>query len=114
LMTISINLIKIVSPGAVNIAGAADKRVIGITALAGPLTSIGLACVLLSFSFLVPASSNDLLLNSASLAIWIAVFNLIPFGILDGAKVFWWDKIAWATSFAVAIALMLVTLGFLI
>jgi Zn-dependent protease len=114
LMTIPVNLIKIVSPGAVNIAGAADKKVIGITALAGPLTSIGLTCVLLSFSFLVPASSNDLLLNSASLAIWIAVFNLIPFGILDGAKVFWWNKTAWATSFAVAVALMLVALGFLI
>jgi Zn-dependent protease len=114
LMTVPISLIKIVSPGAVNIAGAADKNVIGITALAGPLTSIVLACVLLSFSFLAPASSNGLLLNSASLAIWIAVFNLIPFGILDGAKVFWWSKTAWATSFVVAIVLMLVALGFLI
>jgi Zn-dependent protease len=109
IMTIASPLIKIVSVGAVNIVGAADKKIIGITALAGPLTSIGLACVLLIFSFLVPSGLNDLLFNSASLAVWIAVFNLIPLSILDGAKVFWWNKTAWMISFAVAVALMLVT-----
>ena len=112
IMTIALPLIKIVSVGAVNIAGAADKKIIGITALAGPLTSIGLTGVLLSFYFLVPGGSNDLLLYGASLAAWFAVFNLIPLGILDGAKVFWWNKTAWVISFAVSIALMLVTLGF--
>jgi Zn-dependent protease len=113
LMTIPLNLIKIVSPGAVNIAGAADKKIIGITALAGPLTSIGLAGVLFGSYFLVPSSSGILLIKCASLAIWIAVFNLIPLGILDGAKVFWWNKAAWAISIAVAFVIMIVTSRFL-
>ena len=114
LMTIPLNLIKIVSPGAVNIAGAANKKIIGITALAGPLTSIGLAGVLFGSYFLVPGSSGILLIRSASLAIWIAVFNLIPLGILDGAKVFWWNKAAWAVSIAVAFAIMMLTSGYLV
>ena len=112
IMTLLLPLIKIVSPGAVNIAGIADKKTVGITALAGPLTSIGLTGVFLSFIFLVPGGSNDLLMNSASLAAWIAVFNLIPLGILDGAKVFWWNKSTWAIGFAIAVVLMLVTLNF--
>jgi Zn-dependent protease len=111
IMTIALNLIRIVSPGAVNIVGAADRKIIGITALAGPLTSIGLGGVLLSFSILFPGGPNDLLLSSASIAVWIAVFNLIPLGIFDGAKVFMWNKTAWAISFVVSIALMIITLG---
>jgi Zn-dependent protease len=75
------------------------------------LTSIGLGGVLLSFSILFPRGPNDLLLSSASIAVWIAVFNLIPLGIFDGAKVFMWNKTAWAISFVVSIALMIITLG---
>ncbi|MBS7614124.1 hypothetical protein KEJ18_00040 [Candidatus Bathyarchaeota archaeon] len=110
IMTIAVPLIKIISPGAVIIAGAADRKIIGLSALAGPLTSIGLTVVFLFFAFLFPGGSNALLLNSAALAIWIAVLNLVPFGLFDGAKVFWWNKTAWATSFAVAVALMLFTM----
>jgi len=109
-MTIAVPLIKIISPGAVIIAGAADKKVIGVSALAGPLTSIGLSGVFLFFAFLFRGGLNALFLNSAALAIWIAVLNLVPFGIFDGAKVFWWNKAAWATSFTVAVVLMVFTL----
>ncbi|MEM3013050.1 MAG: AN1-type zinc finger domain-containing protein [Candidatus Bathyarchaeia archaeon] len=109
-MTIAVPLIKIISPGAVVIAGAANKKVIGVSALAGPLTSIGLTGVFLFFAFLFHGSLNTLLLNSAALSIWIAVLNLVPFGIFDGAKVFWWNKAVWATSFTVAVVLMLFTL----
>ena len=114
LMTVPLNLIKIVSPGAMNIAGAADKKTIGITALAGPLTSIGLAGVLFGSFFLVHGSPAVLLIRSASLAIWIAVFNLIPLGILDGAKVFWWNKGAWAVSIASAVAVMMLVSWYLV
>jgi Zn-dependent protease len=107
LMTLAVNLFKIVSPGAVNIRGAADKKTIGITALAGPLASISLACVLFASFFLVHGSPAVLLIRSASLAVWIAVFNLVPLEILDGAKVFWWNKGAWAVSIMVSFAVMI-------
>ncbi len=115
LMTVPLNQIKIVSIGAVNIAGASDKKTIGITALAGPLTSIGLTGVFLSFYLLVPSSSNvSLLRNIVWIAASIAIFNLIPLGILDGAKVFWWNKGVWAVSIASAAAMMMLVSLYLI
>ena len=35
----------------------------------------------------------------------MAVLNLIPFGILDGFKIFRWNKILWAVTFGLALAL---------
>ncbi|MCW4019775.1 MAG: hypothetical protein NWF14_00880 [Candidatus Bathyarchaeota archaeon] len=114
LMSIASTLIKIVSPGAVTIAGAADKRTVGITALAGPFTSLVFTSLLLVLHFFVPDSSFALtILEGAWLSAWIALLNLIPFGILDGAKVIWWSKSVWATSFTASAVLALVTLRYL-
>jgi Zn-dependent protease len=35
----------------------------------------------------------------------MAVINLIPFGILDGYKIFNWNKTIWVASFGLAVAL---------
>jgi Zn-dependent protease len=37
----------------------------------------------------------------------MAVFNLIPFGILDGYKIYSWNKKVWVLAFAVAVVLAL-------
>ena len=37
---------------------------------------------------------------------WLAVFNLIPFGPLDGRKVFVWNKAVYFGALAVAALLM--------
>lgn len=98
--------LKIISPGAVMIGGPADKKTIGKTSIAGPLTNIALAllffCLIeaLPRSPLVFAFYFGLLVNS-----FIALFNLIPFGILDGLKVFNWNKLVWATVFSVSLVL---------
>jgi Zn-dependent protease len=107
MLSVMTPLIKIISPGAVMIAGAANRKIIGITALAGPLSSIIVACTLFGIQFIAPDSLNALsVLRGASLSAWIAAFNLIPLAMFDGAKVFWWDKKAWGFSFMIAIALM--------
>ena len=36
---------------------------------------------------------------------FMAVFNLVPFGILDGYKIFSWNKKIWAVAFAMSVAL---------
>jgi Zn-dependent protease len=36
---------------------------------------------------------------------FMAVFNLVPVGVLDGFKIFNWNKKVWATVFALSIAL---------
>jgi Zn-dependent protease len=100
---------KIISPGAVMVGGMADKETIGKTSIAGPLTNIALALLFFAFKQvfeqILPnniwfAFAFGVLINS-----FIALFNLIPFGILDGFKVFSWNKIIWAIAFAVSLVL---------
>jgi Zn-dependent protease len=35
---------------------------------------------------------------------WLAIFNLIPFGPLDGMKVMQWNRKVWLAALALAIA----------
>jgi Zn-dependent protease len=96
---------KIISPGAVVIAGYADKEIVGKTAMAGPATNL----VLSTFSLAIYIYPPHLLIAfiSAAFNAWIALINLIPFGILDGWKVFNWDKVVWLTAFIASVALIL-------
>jgi Zn-dependent protease len=98
--------LKLISPGAVMIGGFAERDTVGKTAIAGPLTNIALALVFLALTKALPSGPLafafyfGLLVNS-----FIALFNLIPFGVLDGLKVFSWSKVVWATAFAVSLVL---------
>lgn len=76
--------------------------------LAGPLTNIILA--LLSFALIISgAATNGLWLRALNFALFInlvlAAFNLLPFGPLDGAKVWRSSHIVWA---AVAVPTILI------
>jgi len=104
-------LIKVVSPGTVVVSGVASKEVIGKTALAGPLTNIVLAFLLYSAS-LHPLCSSTSVTSGALLSIWIALLNLIPAGMFDGAKIFWWNKTVWAASFCISLILLMLFLFF--
>jgi Zn-dependent protease len=44
--------------------------------------------------------STQLLAMGARVNIWLAVFNLIPFGPLDGAKILRWNKGIWLLAIA--------------
>jgi Zn-dependent protease len=96
--------LKLISPGAVMIAGTADQRTIGRTAMAGPATNIILAAVFSATSLAQQASTLSLA-TIAWFNAWIAAFNLIPFGIFDGLKVYRWDKRVWTASFAIGLTL---------
>jgi len=106
-------LFKIVSPGAVMVAGVADRQSIGRISIAGPVTNIGLSVVFLAFTFLVPQFPLIFLLG-ATFNAWIALFNLIPYGMLDGFKVFLWNKRIWVLAFAVSLVLTLVSYMFIL
>jgi len=99
---------KIISPGAVMIAGFADRENIGKISIAGPATNIALSTILLAFVFLLPQRPPILMLGAAFNA-WIALFNLIPFGILDGFKIFLWNKKIWVLAFTASLALTLIS-----
>lgn len=108
--------IKFISPGAVMIAGAASKDIVGKTSVAGPLTNILLSLVSFTLASLFGALSLPHCLSvamlSAAFNAWIALFNLIPIGMLDGLKVFQWNKIVWGVTFALAIALTALTFNY--
>jgi Zn-dependent protease len=107
LLTI-ISPIKIISPGAVMIAGNANKESFGKTAIAGPLLNIVLCAVffILTFALQYPNPFFLIAVFSAAINGSIAVFNLIPAGILDGLKVFHWSKMAWGAAFALSVILL--------
>ena len=71
------------------------KRENGLISLSGPLANI-----LVGLGFLVLAGFDGLLglVGSTGFMVnfWLAAFNLLPFGMLDGRKVFSWSPVTWA------------------
>jgi Zn-dependent protease len=98
-------LFKIISPGAVMISGSATREDMGKVSLAGPSVNIFLSVVLFGLA-IVPSQFSVVLFLAAFLNGFMALFNLIPVGILDGFKIFSWDKKVWGLAFAASIAVM--------
>ena len=95
---------KIISPGAVMIGGVPDLKKLGKTSIVGPATNIVLSSAFLASAFVAP-EYGFVLLMGATFNAWIAVFNLIPLGMLDGFKIFAWNKKAWIFSFGISLIL---------
>ena len=94
----------IIAPGAVYIHGNyISREQNGKISIAGPLTNIILAGL---FFLLMQYSSSQILMVLGLLGFtvnsFLALFNLIPFSILDGAKVFRWNPLIWIATAAVA------------
>lgn len=103
---------KIISPGAVMIAGLADRERIGKISIAGPATNITLSATFFTIAFLTP--QHDLIFLLAAFNAWIALFNLIPLGILDGFKIFSWNKKIWTLTFTTSLILTIISYGLII
>jgi len=101
------------APGAVMIYPRSDawgratltKRKIGLISITGPAMNLCLALVFILLNTVYPMLLFSL---GARINTWLAVFNLIPFGPLDGAKIFRWHKGAWLATIAVGIGLFVV------
>ena len=106
LVSMLLPLFKIISPGAVMIAGHATKDTVGKTALSGPLTNIVLSIIFVGATL---NTSDTLFYTIAIFGAWInafiAIFNLIPIGMMDGLKIFWWNKAIWLGAFAISLIL---------
>ena len=87
------------APGAVYIFGRnISREENGTIALAGPLMNL-----LLAVGFLVLWRVIPELAGIAAVGVWVnaflGAFNLLPFGPLDGSKVWAWNKLSWAIVF---------------
>jgi len=92
------------APGAVIFSGYwmfrnPDMRDIGLIGIAGVVFNISLLYVSLALYF---ATGLPLFSFMGIVNAWLAIFNLIPFGPLDGRKVLDWDKRIWAATIALA------------
>jgi Zn-dependent protease len=91
------------APGAVHHRGMLTKREHGLIALAGPAVNLVLAVVFapLLLAGLVVSSPLVVDLGAKGLAVnlFLAAFNLVPYGPLDGRTVLSWSKLAWAVTF---------------
>ena len=96
-------------PGATMIGGMGDARQWGKTSVVGPLLNLaeGAAFTLgaaVLFVVLHDATAAYFLLVLALFNGIFAAFNLVPFGLLDGRKVYRWNRGVWAATFAAALA----------
>jgi Zn-dependent protease len=102
------------APGATVVSGMYDRAQWGRTSLAGPVSNIGFAVAFYAAAIGAYAVGSVLmgpLLLLAYFNGWFGAFNLIPFGVLDGAKVFAWSKGVWAATIVVAGILAGVTIA---
>lgn len=103
---IPFSFFKIIAPGAVMVAGAASRDVMGKTAVAGPLTNIALSVISLPIAYFL---NNPIAYWSVAFNAWIALLNVLPIAMLDGLKIYKWNKIVWAFVFTLSLALTIAT-----
>ncbi len=101
---------KFIAPGAVMISGFADREKMGRTAFAGPVVNVVITAALL---LVLPALGSgwmfQAVLAGASINSFLALFNLIPFAIFDGRKVYVWNRKLWAMLFVISLGMTIYT-----
>lgn len=92
------------APGAVMIAGYGSLEQEGKISLAGPLINILAALFFLGglYTFRLPIMLTSIFAYSFSINSWLAFFNLLPFGPLDGAKIKRWNFNLWLVAILVS------------
>jgi len=89
------------APGAVYISSFSpfgigiSKKVYGVISISGPLANLIVASL---FFILISAGGiwSEIGHLGYSVNMWLAAFNLLPFGVMDGQKVFQWSSGIWA------------------
>ena len=99
--------VKIIAPGIVLSSGMYNPDTEARIAMAGPLLNILLGGLFLFFSSLMPLNFTTLLLFVSRVSIDLALFNLIPLSVLDGAKIYRWHNGAFGVIMGITVVLWL-------
>jgi len=100
------------APGATYISGTTiSKEENGKISLAGPLMNILIALLFVPFLLFGQGFLSDLGFFGVPINIFLAAFNMVPIGPLDGAKVFRWSKPIWIAVFVPLVIVLLFLYG---
>jgi Zn-dependent protease len=96
-------------PGAVVVIGLENKDQTGKCKIAGPLSNLIITLILLPIAFFLPPALfvySILLLLGAYINTFLATFNMLPAGILDGHAILQYKKWAWLVMMPVLVGLL--------
>lgn len=92
LITIFSPFLKLIAPGAVLVQRNPSPEIEAKISIAGPLVNILIGGILLGISTAAQSPLFILILLASKFSFDLALFNLLPFYILDGAKISRWDQ----------------------
>lgn len=96
--------IKIIAPGVVLSSGEYRLDTAGRISMAGPLTNILIGGIFLVFSSFMPIDWIVVVFLLASrFSFDMALFNMLPFYVLDGAKVLRWNQSIFILIFSLSV-----------
>jgi Zn-dependent protease len=98
---------KLIAPGAVVFYGNPSKKTEASIAMAGPIINIALGGILLAISFFLTSNWYIIVLIISKFSFDLALFNLLPFFILDGAKIYQWNRETYGVIFAFTLIIWL-------
>lgn len=102
------------APGAVMISGPVGRRRNGKISIAGPAINLVLAFLFLILLLANPAGEIKILvLIGFFVNSLLAMFNMLPFGIFDGRKVFAWNKAVFYIMFIASIIMFFISQQFM-
>ena len=99
------------APGAVLFRGGSRTFETGQIAIAGPLANIIIAMITLPIYLFVLFEELIIAQIVAFICVinaFLAIFNLLPFGPLDGVKVIRWNATVWIVLLIIAITILMI------
>lgn len=92
------------APGAVMINGHLTRQQSGRISAAGPAMNLAVALVFLGVLMAAPSAWSIIGSYGFRINSWLALFNMIPFAMFDGRKIFDWSKPVYIAMAALALA----------
>ena len=94
------------APGAVQIWGRPSREESGKISDAGPSTNIAISFIFMAVGLFSGGIVASISFFVAYINAFLAFFNLLPFGPLDGLKIFRWNVGAWLVLVAISISML--------
>ena len=95
------------APGAVQIYGQPTREESGKMATVGPMVNILLSFIFIIIYLVSAGYLRSIAFFIAYINVFLGFFNLLPFGMFDGWKIFRWKKEIWLTLLVMSIGIFI-------